>query len=49
MGTYAFEAHQVALDQAKLKLDWTKVYAPTDGYISNLYLKEGAMPVPGQL
>jgi multidrug resistance efflux pump len=33
---------KVTLTEAQLKLDWTKVYAPTDGYISNLYLKEGA-------
>ncbi len=38
---------QVSLDEAQLKLDWTKVYAPTDGYISNLYLKEGAYASAG--
>ena len=37
----------MALDQAQLKLNWTKVYAPTDGYISNLYLKEGAYASAG--
>jgi multidrug resistance efflux pump len=38
---------QVSLDEAQLKLDWTKVYAPADGYISNLYLKEGAYASAG--
>jgi multidrug resistance efflux pump len=38
---------QVALQQAQLKLDWTRVYAPTDGYISNLNLKEGAYASAG--
>jgi multidrug resistance efflux pump len=38
---------QVSLDQAQLKLDWTKVYAPADGYISNLNLKEGAYASAG--
>ena len=38
---------QVSLDEAQLKLDWTKVYAPTDGYVSNLYLKEGAYASAG--
>ena len=38
---------QIALDQAQLKLDWTKVQAPADGYISNLYLKEGAYASAG--
>jgi multidrug resistance efflux pump len=32
---------QLSLDQAKLKLNWTKVFAPADGYISNLYLTAG--------
>jgi len=31
----------VELAEAQLKLDWTKVHAPSDGYVSNLYLKEG--------
>jgi multidrug resistance efflux pump len=38
---------QVSLDQAQLKLDWTEVYAPADGYISNLNLKEGAYASAG--
>ena len=38
---------QVSLDEARLKLDWTNVYAPTDGYISNLYLKEGTYASAG--
>lgn len=41
------QSAQVSLDEAQLKLDWTKVYAPTDGYISNLYLKEGAYASAG--
>jgi multidrug resistance efflux pump len=46
-GNVRIRSAQVALDQAKLKLDWTKVYAPTDGYISNLYLREGAYASAG--
>ena len=38
---------QVALDQALLQLQRTKIHAPTDGYISNLYLKEGAYASAG--
>ena len=38
---------QVSLDEAQLKLEWTKVYAPTDGFVSNLYLKEGAYASAG--
>ena len=38
---------QIALEQAQLKLGWTKVYAQTDGYISNLYLKEGSYASAG--
>ena len=37
---------KVALEEAQLKLDWTKIYAPTDGYVSNLYVKEGTYAVP---
>jgi multidrug resistance efflux pump len=41
------QSAQVSLEEAKLKLGWTKVYAPADGYISNLYLKEGAYASAG--
>ena len=46
-GNVRIRGAQVALDEARLKLDWTKVYAPADGYISNLYLKEGAYASAG--
>ncbi len=32
---------KVSLETAKLKLSWTSIYAPTDGYVTNLELKEG--------
>jgi multidrug resistance efflux pump len=38
---------KVQLDEAQLKLEWTKIYAPSDGYISNLYVNEGAYAVTG--
>ena len=38
---------KVALEEAKLKLAWTKIYAPSDGYISNLYVSEGTYAVTG--
>jgi multidrug resistance efflux pump len=38
---------KVALEEAQLKLDWTKIYAPSDGYITNLYVSEGTFGVVG--
>lgn len=32
---------KVSLETAKLKLSWTSIYAPGDGYVTNLELKEG--------
>lgn len=32
---------KVSLETAKLKLSWTSIYAPSDGYVTNLELKEG--------
>lgn len=32
---------KVSLESAKLKLSWTSIYAPGDGYVTNLELKEG--------
>lgn len=32
---------KVNLETAKLKLSWTTIYAPSDGYVTNLELKEG--------
>jgi multidrug resistance efflux pump len=37
----------VQLEEAKLKLSWTKIFAPSDGYISNLYVHEGTFAVTG--
>jgi multidrug resistance efflux pump len=37
----------VQLEESKLKLSWTKIFAPSDGYISNLYVNEGAYAVTG--
>lgn len=32
---------KVSLETAKLKLSWTSIYTPSDGYVTNLELKEG--------
>jgi multidrug resistance efflux pump len=37
----------VQLEEAKLKLSWTSMYAPFDGYITNLDVNEGAFGFPG--
>ena len=34
-------ASKASLETAKLKLSWTSIYAPSDGYVTNLELKEG--------
>lgn len=38
---YRIQAAQVALAQAQLNLSWTKIIAPSDGYVTNLNLDEG--------
>lgn len=38
---------KVNLDNAKLNLSWTSIYAPTDGYVTNLQLREGDYAVAG--
>jgi multidrug resistance efflux pump len=38
---YRVQAAQVALAQAQLNLSWTKIVAPSDGYVTNLNLDEG--------
>jgi multidrug resistance efflux pump len=37
----------VQLEEAGLKLSWTSMYAPFDGYITNLDVNEGAFGFPG--
>jgi multidrug resistance efflux pump len=37
----------VRLEEAQLKLSWTSIYAPFDGYITNLDVNEGAFGFPG--
>lgn len=34
-------ASKASLETAKLKLSWTSIYAPSDGYVTNLEFKEG--------
>ena len=41
-------AAQAALDQAKLDLEFTKVLAPVDGYVTNLELRKGSQAVANQ-
>jgi multidrug resistance efflux pump len=38
---------EVQLKQAELKLQWTNIYAPSDGFITNLYVSEGTFAVTG--
>jgi multidrug resistance efflux pump len=38
---------KVAIEKAKLTLSWTKIYAPTDGYVTNLDVNEGQFVAPG--
>ena len=38
---YRVQAAQVALAQAQLNLSWTKIVAPSDGYVTNLNLDAG--------
>jgi multidrug resistance efflux pump len=38
---YRIQAAQVALGQANLDLSWSKIVAPSDGYVTNLNIDEG--------
>ena len=38
---YRIQAAQVTLSQANLNLSWTKIVAPSDGYVTNLNIDEG--------
>jgi len=38
---------KVQLAQAQLKLSWTSIYAPSDGYTTNLEVEEGMFAFPG--
>lgn len=38
---YRIQAAEVALAQANLNLSWTKIVAPSDGYVTNLNIDEG--------
>ena len=38
---------KVQLEQAKLDLSWTSIYAPADGYITNMDLLSGTFVSPG--
>jgi multidrug resistance efflux pump len=37
----------VALEEAQLKLGWTSVFAPSDGYLTNVDVREGTFAFPG--
>ncbi len=39
---------KVALERAELNLKWTNIYAPADGYITNMNLKTDTLVAPGQ-
>ena len=38
---------KVAIEEAQLKLGWTKIYAPSEGYVTNLEVFEGQFVAPG--
>jgi multidrug resistance efflux pump len=38
---------KVAVAEAQLSLSWTKLYAPTDGYVTNLEVFDGQFVTPG--
>ncbi|MEK6250254.1 MAG: HlyD family efflux transporter periplasmic adaptor subunit, partial [Planctomycetales bacterium] len=38
---------KVQLDEARLQLKWTKIYAPSNGFVSNLYVSGGTYAVVG--
>jgi multidrug resistance efflux pump len=46
-GNYRTRAAQVALAQAQLNLDWTKIVAPSDGYVTNLNVQSGDYAAAG--
>jgi len=46
-GNVRIREAKVNLDSSKLNLSWTSVNAPTDGYVTNLQLKEGDYAVAG--
>jgi multidrug resistance efflux pump len=38
---------KVQLEQAKLNMDWTSIYAPADGYVTNMDVLSGTFVSPG--
>lgn len=46
-GNVRIRQAKVELDEANLKLEWTKIHAPADGYIANLYVTNGTFAVTG--
>lgn len=40
-------AAQIQLEQAKLNLEWTSIYAPADGYVTNMNLLDDTYVAPG--
>lgn len=38
---------KIAVAEAQLSLSWTKIYAPNDGYVTNLDVNEGQFVTPG--
>ena len=46
-GNVRIRSAKVDLDNAKLQLKWTSIYAPSDGYITNLQLRVGDYSVAG--
>ena len=49
LGTYLAQrpAYQASVDQARLNLNWTKVYAPFDGCITSMNIARGEYAKPG--
>jgi multidrug resistance efflux pump len=46
-GNVRIQAAKVALAKAKLDLSWTKVTAPSDGFVTNVIIQEGDYAVVG--
>ena len=45
---YRIQAAKIALSQAQLHLSWTKLVAPSDGYITNLNVEAGDYAAAGE-
>ena len=47
LGYVKIKSAEVSREQEKLKLSWTSIYAPSDGYVTNLQIDEGSYATAG--